>query len=117
MRTWSLAPFDQVCGFDPRHVIRRGEPRLVIDLDVQQPKSGTPMNAETMAARPTPRVRCVRCAGEAVPTDLPPLDQHGQVPWIPTPKRSAIEKRPLFALALDWKQKALGEREPGEDDA
>jgi hypothetical protein len=98
MKTWGLAPIDGLCG-RCGHRIRRDEPRLMLTIDVLKKI----------------RLRCVACAGEPVPTDLPPLVVPPAI-IVPTYKR---KHAPLFAsvgaLALDWKAKQAG-REPGEDD-
>jgi hypothetical protein len=122
MRTWSLSPVDAPCG-NCGDLIRRGDLRLVLELRLQQPKSGTPMTADTMTARPGQKVRCRRCAGEPVPMTLPPLSV--PIAAAPVPKASVIDRRPLFAFTererrrlrrgRDGKALAIS-REPGEDD-
>lgn len=93
-----------LCGFDPRHQIDRGDPVQLIRID------GPVFKVEKR------RVRCARCADEPVPADLPPLEEHratpATCPALPVPERlSAL----VGILPLDWRQKATGEREPGEE--
>jgi hypothetical protein len=73
-----------------------------------------------IAVGPRLRPRCVLCADESVPADLPELG--ARTPITPTPK---APRTPLFAsidkfssigqLGRDWKERQAG-REPGEDD-
>lgn len=79
MNTWSRAAALTLCGRCTRY-IEKGEPLFLIPVDgVKKPKQ-----------------RCVNCAGEPVPADLP-LDA----------------KPPQFAAVAQGLN--FGEREPGED--
>jgi hypothetical protein len=68
---------------------------------------GDPVMVFKVRAVSTRFVRCVVCAGEPVPADLPAYEP--PVPKPPTP--------PVQPREVDVKARAAGEREPGEDDA
>lgn len=100
MRAWDRARYADYCGHCGR-AIAMGEPRYVI----------TPNRSRAF-------IRCVACAGEAVPEDLPALVEALPVPIAPIapiPKPFTLDRRPLSSLASDWKTRASG-RDPGEDD-
>jgi ribosomal protein S27E len=93
MRTWSRAACDQKCGRCGQR-IERGDP-----LQTLRFHSGTFV-----------KVRCKNCGTEPAPADLPPLVER------------QVAVRPMLhiasgasALPLDWKARALGERDPGEE--
>lgn len=78
---------DRKCGGPCAKVIPAGKPVMVVDVPTLSRK----------------RLRCVKCAGETPPVDLPPL-----------PAPTAPETFPFVRfgpgmLPLDFKQKASGE--------
>lgn len=93
MRTWSRSAVWFVCGRCAQ-ILPMGSPVLRI----------------VVAAGARVKLRCATCADEPVPTDLPAV----VVPEEPEP--APVPVRAFAGLPLDWSQRALGEREPGEDD-
>lgn len=97
MKTWTRAAVLTKCGGTCRGgdgYIKAGEPMLELRL--------VEMNVR--------KIRCVDCAGEQPPSDLPALLE-----------RSAIAPSPLVRdgvvkLPFDARLAQTGEREPGEDD-
>jgi hypothetical protein len=59
------------------------------------------------------RVRCDRCAGPA-PPDLPALVER-EHRITPTPLLHIVPKRPLGVGLPDWRARAAGDRDPGEE--
>jgi hypothetical protein len=56
-------------------------------------------------------VRCLDCAGEPCPTDLPPLENM-QIPIVPIPKRGRSGSLPfasLASLAKDFRERQAGD--------
>jgi len=100
MRTWRRAVTETICGGPCRQHIRKADPTL--EIHIQGLKRAL--------------VRCASCAGEPVPTDLPPLEERPANTIDPTYKP---QRAPLFAsvgtMATDWKARQSGERQPGED--
>ena len=94
MKTWARAKLERRCGFCGNS-IAVGEPFL----------------ERWIAGHGWKKVRCIKCAGELAPDDLPLLMPRliAAVPMTPI-----APMRPVRGLALDWKQRQA-EREPGED--
>ena len=92
MRTWRRAAYAELCNGPCGRRIERGEP--VLDLHV-------------VGLKRVPR-RCQHCAGESVPTELPPLVE--RVPIVP----QALTRFTPNMLPIDFKTAAAG-REPGEE--
>lgn len=93
MRTWTRAPYERICAGPCRGPIYQGQPMLVL----------------TSPAWTGGKIRCMHCAGEPVPRDLPPLERKTK-PLEPTP----LVRAGTVKLPFDFKVAAAG-REPGED--
>jgi len=94
VRTWRRAFITERCG-------RCGKPI----------ETGAPVQEiQPLAGLRRPKLRCVACADEAEPVDLPALVAR-QIPMTPM----AHIRTGLDTLPLDFKQRQMG-REPGEDD-
>lgn len=68
---------------------------------------GTPFLELTFSHIRRPLWRCPSCAGETPPPDLPPLTAHPVL----GPRRRRVSR----PLAVDWKARQSGEREPGQE--
>jgi len=103
MRTWTRAQGPMLCGLNPQHQIERGDPVLLIRIEGIEKR----------------RFRCHHCAGEPIPSDLPALEEQPVTPVTSAVvhRRSVPERLSAIAgvLPLDWRQRATGEREPGEE--
>lgn len=97
MRTWTRAIDVTLCGGPCGHRIQTGDPMLEIRLDI--------------LSKSRRLLRCVRCAGEPVPVDLPPLFSKTIQP---TPTALVHIATGANALPLDWKSAGAG-REPGQE--
>lgn len=99
MRTWTRAIVPMLCGGCNR-MLAKGDPILVIEFGYR-------------AGRPTRRTRCDRCEGPA-PPDLPALIVRSHA-ITPTPMKKFAPVLPLGTTFADWRARASGEREPGEE--
>jgi hypothetical protein len=99
MRTWTRVIVATLCGGCGRHL-----------------EKGDPVEVREFAYHGGPtihRVRCDRCAGPA-PPDLPEFVERSNT-ITPTPLLHVVPKRPLGVGLVDWRAKAAGERDPGEE--
>lgn len=97
MRTWTRASQKEtICGGPCITPMRQGDPMFEIAI------------ASRAGGKAITLRRCARCAGEAVPDNLPPLAE--RTPIVPT----AHLRTDADALPFDYKLAAAG-REPGED--
>jgi len=95
--SWERAALDQKCGRCGQRIYR-GQPMLQIAI----PALSRPLR------------RCLQCAGEPVPADLPPLVDV-QMPITPTLKRGRSAPWP-FASAAGLAAVADFKRKAGNDD-
>lgn len=91
MKTWTRAAGEMICGGDCDVRIQSGEPVLLLTLP-----------GVTSVKR-----RCVRCAGEAPPVNLPLPELR------PEPEPLPFTRFSVGTLPLDWKHAQAGERDPG----
>lgn len=104
MRSWARSPVEFTCGCCGLRIA-----------------SGSPMLRFVIPGLKHAKLRCVDCAGEPVPVDLP-MKVPGEVRHIQLTEvdedgierpirasRSMTPVRKLAGLALDWRQKAAGE--------
>jgi hypothetical protein len=94
VRTWRRAFTDERCGHC-RKPIAIGDPLLELHI----------------TAIKSPKLRCPTCAGYPPPDDLPPLVERVPIPVTPM----AHIRTGADALPFDFKARAAGEREPGEE--
>jgi hypothetical protein len=99
VKAWERLIVPTLCGGCGRE-LDAGDPVLVISR-----ARGT--------AKPLRFVRCDRCEGPA-PPDLPPLVVRGNA-ITPTPLRRLAPLLPLGTPLADFRARASGEREPGEE--
>jgi hypothetical protein len=102
MRTWTRVTVPTLCGGCNRE-LHRGDPLLVIEFVF-------------LGGKPVRCWRCDRCEGPA-PPDLPVLveREHRITPTPLTRMLHVVPKRPLGVGLVDWRAKAAGERDPGEE--
>lgn len=98
MRTWRRVAVATLCGGCNR-ILAKGDPVLAIEFVFQ--------------GRTTRRVRCDRCEGPA-PPDLPLLVERSNA-ITPTPMQRIHPVLPLGTPLADWRSRASGDREPGEE--
>lgn len=94
MRTWVRTPLDRRCGGPCQDTIPKGSPMLLI----------------RPATLGRDLVRCVRCAGDTPPADLPPLVERS----IPTFEPQPLVRAGTVKLPFDFKLAQVA-REPGEE--
>lgn len=93
MRTWTRSSWvGLICGACG-HTMPEGAPRQVVDGAGRR------------------KLRCVLCADEAVPADIP--DDPPRAPALPI--GAGVPVRHLAGLPLDWSRRRVGDREPGEE--
>jgi hypothetical protein len=100
MRTWKRVIVATLCGGCNRH-LSKGEPVLEIEITYGA------------RARTVRRVRCDRCEGPA-PPDLPVLIEKTNA-ITPRPMTRFHPTLPLGTPLADWRARASGDREPGEE--
>jgi hypothetical protein len=99
MRTWRRATVPTLCGGCNRE-LHRGDPLLEIEFVF-------------LGGKPIHCWRCDRCNGPA-PPDLPELVERSNA-ITPTPLLRLVPKLPLGTTLADWRMRAAGERDPGEE--
>jgi hypothetical protein len=98
MKAWERARGERRCG-QCGQLIAIGQPLLLFGI----------------AGHAWRKVRCVGCAEDPVPADLPPLELPIRaVPMTPIQPMAPIGAS-LGLLPLDWKRRAAVERDPGEE--
>jgi hypothetical protein len=109
MRTWTRATVPTLCGGCNR-LLDKGEPVLVIEIAFCAADYTT---SPPKDRRPIRRVRCDRCEGPA-PPDLPAFVERSSA-ITPTPLTKFHPMLPLGTPLADYRARASGEREPGEE--
>lgn len=109
MRAWARVAVATLCGGCNRQ-LAKGDPILVIDFEFRADYTTSPPKAR----RAVRRIRCDRCEGPA-PPDLPAFVEQSNA-ITPTPMTRFHPVLPLGTPLADWRARASGEREPGEDD-
>ena len=99
MRTWRRVTIPTLCGGCNRE-LHRGEPILEIEFVF-------------LGGKPIHCWRCDHCDGPA-PADLPLIVERAHV-ITPTRLVHVVPTLPLGTSLADWRARASGEREPGED--
>lgn len=92
MRTWTQSALGFVCGSCAA---------------IYAPE--TPVCLILLPGLKHPKLRCVECAGESAPVDVPLRSQR------PAEPAGMASIRSLTGLSFDWKARA-SKREPGDDD-
>jgi hypothetical protein len=99
VRTWRRVLVATLCGGCNRHLVK-GDPIEYTEFAYH-------------GGRPIRRVRCEQCAGPA-PPELPHFVERSNA-ITPTPLTHIVPRLPLGTPLADWRARASGEREPGEE--
>ena len=99
MREWRRVIVPTLCGGCNR-TLAKGDPVEVREFAY-------------LGGRPTRRFRCDRCAGPA-PPDLPAFIERAEVVTM-KPFSKLVPTRSVAPVLVDYRMRAAGDREPGEE--